>query len=54
MFDFSSTGEQQEMIEKASIFMDEYVYHNEKYMSYRQKPNRSLYFRFHGTGCRKF
>jgi len=38
MFDFSPTPEQQEMIEKATAFMDEYVYPNEKYMV----PHRGL------------
>ncbi|MFJ7308906.1 acyl-CoA dehydrogenase family protein [Peribacillus frigoritolerans] len=38
MFDFSPTSQQQEMIEKATAFMEEYVYPNEKYMV----PHRGL------------
>ncbi|SFJ16363.1 Acyl-CoA dehydrogenase [Thermoflavimicrobium dichotomicum] len=38
MFDFSPTPEQQEMIEKATAFMEEYVYPNEKHMI----PHRGL------------
>ncbi|MFC4767837.1 acyl-CoA dehydrogenase family protein [Effusibacillus consociatus] len=38
MFDFSPTPEQQEMIEKATAFMEEYVYPNEKHMV----PHRGL------------
>jgi acyl-CoA dehydrogenase len=38
MYDFSPTPEQQEMIEKATAFMDEYVYPNEKHMV----PHRGL------------
>lgn len=38
MYDFSPTPEQQEMIEKATAFMNEYVYPNEKYMV----PHRGL------------
>ncbi|MBP1931133.1 acyl-CoA dehydrogenase family protein [Ammoniphilus resinae] len=43
MFDFSPSREQQEMIEKATAFMDEYVYPNEKYMvPHRGLPNDIL------------
>ncbi|WP_245739770.1 acyl-CoA dehydrogenase family protein [Thermoflavimicrobium dichotomicum] len=38
VFDFSPTPEQQEMIEKATAFMEEYVYPNEKHMI----PHRGL------------
>jgi len=43
MFDFSPTKEQQEMIDKATAFMDEFVYPNEKYMvPHRGLPNDIL------------
>lgn len=38
MFDFSPTQEQQDMIDKATAFMEEYVYSNEKHMI----PHRGL------------
>ncbi|HZG73395.1 MAG TPA: acyl-CoA dehydrogenase family protein, partial [Chondromyces sp.] len=38
MYNFSSTAEQQTMVEKATAFMKEYVYPNEKYMV----PHRGL------------
>jgi alkylation response protein AidB-like acyl-CoA dehydrogenase len=38
VFDFSPTPEQQQMIDKAAAFMDEYVYPNEKHMV----PHRGL------------
>lgn len=43
MFDFSPTPEQQEMVEKATEFMERYVYPNEKYMvPHRGLPNEIL------------
>ncbi|TWI54685.1 acyl-CoA dehydrogenase family protein [Halalkalibacter nanhaiisediminis] len=43
MFDFSPTPEQKEIIEKASAFMEEYVYPNEKHMvPHRGLPNDIL------------